>query len=306
MLFIVGLILMIKGGDFFLEGAVWMADITGIPRYIIAATIVSLATTMPEMLVSAMASYQGADHIAIGNAIGSVLCNIGLILALSLLLRPGRAERMLLRRQGFLMLASVIVLMVLTWDGSITRVESIALVFLLVIFLWQNLQAAKTMRQSDSHHTPITFPAASGKLLKFFLGAVGLVIGARLLIDNGTEIARSTGIPESIIALTLIAIGTSLPELVTTITAVIKREPSMSVGNIIGANILDMTLVLVVSTLVGSGGLATETPGIWYDCTFGILLCLAVLIPGLKGKRFYRWQALLIFAIYAAYLVVRV
>ena len=284
LLFLMGLLLMIKGGDSFVDGAWWIAQVTGIPPFVIAATVVSLATTMPELLVSSLAAVQGSDSMAVGNALGSVSCNTGLILGLSVLCLPGAVERGAFRDKSVLMLFAALSLAAFSIDGQLRWTEGVFLLFLLGIFLKNNLDWARrsVFAPEEVEHDRRT---AAVYLAKFLLGAVGLAAGAHLLVDNGSILARLLGVPESVIALTLVALGTSLPELVTTLTALVKRESALSVGNIIGANFLDMM----------------ERPEVFYD--LGIILALFFLmIPfALRKGRFCRWQGAAMMALYGGY-----
>ena len=245
-LFAVGLVCIIKGGDLFVDAASWIAEASGIPKFIIGATVVSFATTMPEMLVSVFSAFEGSADIAVGNAVGSVTANTGLIMCLSLVCMSCNMPRRQFGVKAGLLLAAVALLYAFTRDSSLSIVESVIIMLVFVGFTAESIIAAKREQGTEQ---PDERPDTNGKNIalnigKFILGAAAIVLGAQLLIDNGSALAVMIGVPDSVIAATMIAIGTSLPELVTTITAIRKKQSSLSVGNIIGANIMDLTLIM--------------------------------------------------------------
>ena len=299
LLFLLGLVLMVKGGDSFVEGAEWMARVTGIPPFIVAATVVSIGTTMPELLVSAMAAAQGSGGMALGNAVGSVSCNTGLILGISLLFLPGKVDLRSLREKGFLLIFALLALLAFGIDRRLSWKEGLFLLALLLLYIKNDLSAARrAIFPKEEGYLERSPHAALVYLGKFLLGAVGLAAGARLLVDNGCILARLLGVPEAVIALTLVALGTSLPELVTTITALCRGQSSLSVGNIIGANFLDLTLVPAASALAGGGSLPMEHP---LDLLTALGLLLLTLLPAMGKGHFRRWQGGVLLGLYGGY-----
>lgn len=305
-LFILGLLLIIKGGDYFVDAASWIAEASGIPKFIIGATVVSFATTLPEMLVSVFAALEGNADIAVGNAVGSVTANTGLIMCLSLVCMACMMERKQFGVKAVLLLAAITALLGFTRDGSLSVVESLLILIIFVGFVAENLISA---RKEHSVEASGTAPQTDKRtvlinVLKFIGGAAGIVIGAQLLIDNGQKIAQMLGVPDAIIAATMIAIGTSLPELVTTITAIRKKQSSLSVGNIIGANIMDLTLIMPLCALIQGKALNVPTQGMMLDIPACLVVSAAALVPALIMGRFKKWQGYLIGALYVAYLVI--
>ncbi len=299
LLFLLGLALMVKGGDSFVEGAEWMARVTGIPPFVVAATVVSLGTTMPELLVSAMAAAQGSGGMALGNAVGSVSCNTGLILGISLLFLPGRVDLRSLREKGALLILALFAMLAFGIDRRLTWGEGCFLLVLLAVFLKNDMDTARRSPFPQEEGAERSPHAAAVYIGKFLLGAVGLAAGARLLVDNGCVLARLLGMPEAVIALTLVALGTSLPELVTTITALARGQSSLSVGNIIGANFLDLTLVPAVSSFAGGGVLPMDHP---LDLLMALLLLTVTLLPSVRKGRFRRWQGAALLGLYGGYI----
>ncbi|MCI9347953.1 MAG: calcium/sodium antiporter [Oscillibacter sp.] len=302
LLFLLGLALIIKGGDWFLSGAVWIAEATGVPRFIIGATIVSLATTLPELMVSVTGVLQGETDLAVGNAVGSVTANLGLILGISLVCIPSRVVRAQFELKAFLMVCAAALLMVLCREGSLAVLPGLLLLGIFGAYLWSNLHDARSGMSGEAR-SGIQWKKALGKILLFVLGIGAIVIGSRLLIDYGSELALLMGVPSSIIGVTMVAIGTSLPELVTTLTAIAKKEASMSVGNIIGANVIDLTLILPVCAAISGGRLAIVSQTTALDLPACLLLCCLAVLPPLLAGRFFRWQGVAILSLYAAYIV---
>lgn len=236
LLFAAGLVFIIKGGDWFVDAATWIAEAFGIPKFIVGATVVSFATTLPEMLVSVFAALEGNADIAVGNAVGSVTANVGLIMCLSLVCMPCLMTRKQFGFKAGLLLATIAVLFAFTRNGQLSVLQSVVILLFFVAFLAESLIAGKREQGTEvSEDRPeLTAKTVVQNLFSFVLGAAAIVLGAQLLIDNGSALAQMIGVPDSIIAATMIAIGTSLPELVTTLTAIRKKESSLSVGNIIG------------------------------------------------------------------------
>ena len=306
--FAAGLICIIKGGDLFVDAASWIAEASGIPKFIIGATIVSFATTLPEMLVSVFAALEGSADIAVGNAVGSVTANVGLIMCLSLVCMECAMSRKQFGVKACLLLAAVLVLFAFTRDGQLSIGESVFILLIFAGFIVESLIAARR-EQGTEVAEDAERPAVNGKtiavnIVKFVVGAAAIVLGAQLLIDNGSAIASLLGVPDAIFAATMIAIGTSLPELVTTLTAIRKKQSSLSVGNIIGANIMDLTLIMPLCSLILGKPLTVENQGMLLDIPACLIICAAALVPALWKGKFQRWIGFLIGGLYVVYLIV--
>ena len=308
LLFAAGLVCIIKGGDLFVDAAGWIAEASGIPKFIIGATIVSFATTLPEMLVSVFAALEGNADIAVGNAVGSVTANTGLIMCLSLVCMTCLMERRQFGVKACLLLAAILSLFGFTRDGRLSVAESLLVLVIFAGFLAESLISARreqgTELKEDEERPAVSGKTVAGNIVKFVLGAAGIVLGAQLLIDNGSAIASLLGVPDAIIAATMIAVGTSLPELVTTLTAIRKRESSLSVGNIIGANIMDLTLILPLCSLILGKPLPVQSQGMLLDIPACLIICAAVLVPALWKGKFQRWMGFLAGGLYIVYLTV--
>ena len=308
LLFAAGLVCIIKGGDLFVDAAGWIAEASGIPKFIIGATIVSFATTLPEMLVSVFAALEGNADIAVGNAVGSVTANTGLIMCLSLVCMTCLMERRQFGVKACLLLAAILSLFGFTRDGRLSVAEGLLVLVIFAGFLAESLISARreqgTELKEDEERPAVSGKTVAGNIVKFVLGAAGIVLGAQLLIDNGSAIASLLGVPDAIVAATMIAIGTSLPELVTTLTAIRKKESSLSVGNIIGANIMDLTLILPLCSLILGKPLPVQSQGMLLDIPACLIICAAVLVPALWKGKFQRWMGFLAGGLYIVYLTV--
>ena len=269
LLFLLGLALVIKGGDFFVDAATWIAEVSGIPKFLIGATIVSLATTLPELLVSLIAAAETPPSIgiAVGNAVGSVTANVGLIMGISVVCMASAINR---REQAFkfvMMAVAIGLLYAFSAGGSLGLAGSIVILAIFLAYMVESVMGARKAMKADPGDEK---PARDKRtvvvnVLKFVFGVAGIVIGARLMVDYGTELARLLGVPESIIGATLVAVGTSLPELVTTLTALAKKQASLSIGNIVGANIIDLTLILPLCSLISGKALPILRQNILLD-----------------------------------------
>ncbi len=323
LLFAVGILLIVKGGDWFVDGAAWVAEVTGIPKFIVGATIVSVATTLPEIIVSSMAAVEGREILlsgvqnaatlaeekvgmAIGNGVGSVICNTAMIMAFSLVFMPTEIDRKKFIPKAILLGAAVGALLALTYKGSLSSRASIVLIAIFVAYIIENVKSAKNdlADSLDDEKPTADKKSVTKNILYIIVGAFCIVVGSRFLVNYGGEIARSWGVSESVIGVTMVAIGTSLPELVTAITAVIKKQPSMSVGNVIGANVIDVALILPICSFIYGGILPVSLQNIYLDFPVCILVSLIALVPTIIAKKFRRWQGIVMFIIYVAYLAV--
>ena len=307
-----------KGADWFTEAAVKIAEATHVPKVIIGATIVSIATTLPEFSVSAIATIQNHTDMAIGNAIGSCICNIGLILGTCTIAKASVTDRKLLTQQGVFMVGAGILLFALTLGGQLNRWGGIILVAGLVAYMYYSVRTAKTSRNraiieklvdEEDARFP-SQPTLRNEILWFLIGAICVVGGSRLLVYTGIKLADILGVPELIISLTVVALGTSLPEYVTALTATIKGYQELSVGNIIGANLLNILWVLGGCSLIHPLPLNPRPPFLGFpqtqsfDIPVMFLLMILLVAFGYSKGKLKRWQGGILFVIYAAYIVI--
>lgn len=302
-LFVIGIFFIVKGGDIFVDAATWIAEATGIPKFIIGATVVSFATTLPELLVSAIAASQGKTDMAIGNAVGSVTANVGLIMSISILCMPALVKRSEVAFKGLMMVGVIVLLTVFSQSGILSIPQSIIIIAIFIVFMAENIISGKKSMGEDSDDKPeVNGKEVVKNILKFIIGAAGIVVGADLLVDNGTVIASKLGVSEAIIGVTIIAVGTSLPELVTTITAIAKKQSDLSIGNIIGANIIDLTLILPICAFISGEGLPVGAQSKSLDMFICMVVIVIAIIPTLIFKKLSRWQGALMLTIYIGYI----
>ncbi len=318
LIFTVSLVMIIKGGDWFVDSSIAVAQITGIPNILIGATIVSIATTLPELLVSSIATYNQYYDIAVGNVIGSVICNIGLVLGLVAILSPVKVERKNFFIKSGFMLLSCIVLFVLLRDTIITGREGNLLLLLFIIYIFLNITELKFKSQA-SFVDYKSEKCSRGEIfkiaVKFIVGAILIVVGAKLMVESGVKIAKFLKVPDQFVSLTLIALGTSLPELITAISSILKGQQELSVGNILGANILDILMVLGVSSKIGEKGIVISYQNIMFgagiynipqtlylDMPIALFLMLVLVIGGMVSEKIGRILGVLLMVIYITYL----
>lgn len=305
LLFLVGFIMIIKGSDWFIDATIWIAKVLKVPNIIIGATLVSICTTLPEAMVSGSSALHGNPSIAFGNALGSIACNTGFILGLTIILsRPELRERKKLHKTGLFL---VFLLTLLTGFsivfGEISRVTGYMFLAILVIYLYNNIKDAKMSAAeiTEDESIKVTKEIILKNTLLFVVGITLTVIGADLLVKNGEVIAKMLGVPDIIIGVTLTAFGTSLPELVTAITAIVKKAHDISIGNVLGANILNIILVIGLSSSILPFKIQHSWLTYHIPFVFAIVLLL-VLFSMINKKRFNRWNGVIMMGTYFAYI----
>lgn len=301
LLFLLSLVLITKGADWFIEAAVAISAKSGLPKIIIGATIVSFATTAPEFTVSAMAAYLGHTDLTIGNAVGSAICNIGLALGVVIAVKAIPVDGHSFLHKGAIMLIAALTLIALTLDRTLSSFDGIILLTIFVGFLYYNYRLQSAIFDgNDKKREKLSLGEMRSDIFYFLLGATLVVIGSRILVDTGTEIARWFGIPEMIIGLTLVALGTSLPELITAISATLKGHQDLSIGNILGANTMDIALILGFSSQIRDIPILDQS--LMYDFPFMIVIMLLLIIFGITKKRLDRWEGVVIMLVYFGYI----
>lgn len=304
-LFVVGLILICIGGDRLVDAAVAIAKKLGIPQIVVGATIVSLGTTLPEILVSTTAAFDGSAAIAAGNAFGSIICNTALIAGLTQTIRPsGKVEfASLAWRSAFFFITLVGMNVYGYVTGAFNRPAGIVLLLLFALYAYLNIRRSSAEGDDEEEDQEggqeVSLPK---QLLILVVCAALLYVGANLLVDNGIFIAEAIGVPERVIAVTFIALGTSLPELVTSIMSLIKGYGNVGLGNVIGANILNMLLVIGIPSAIA--GIPLENSTVMIDMPLSLLVMTVLLVPILIRKKSSRLQGVALLGIYTAYCVV--
>ncbi len=312
LLFLLGFVMLIKGGDWFVDGAVGLAHRFRLPELLIGATVISIGTTLPEVMVSAQAALEGNAGISYGNAIGSVICNTSLIAALTVAIRPGSVNRKTLILPTAAFFAAAAIYAGLAYAaGRFERWNGILFLAMFAAYMtatvWQMKKYPENVdveEDDGGEGKPRELWQEIGLLV---LGAAVIAIGARLLVDNGTKIAQALGVPDSVIGLTMVALGTSLPELITAITSLVKGHSALSLGNVIGANVFNIVLVSGTAITISPFSIPAEKllGGMNASLVVDIPVMLAVMallcIPALKNGKLRRWQGITLLCVYAAF-----
>ena len=310
-----------KAADWLVAYAVMLSEFSGIPKLVVGATIVSLGTTMPEAVVSVLAAIQGKPGLAMGNAVGSIICDTGLILGLACLITPLPLDRKVVNRQGWLQFGSGLLLVVASFSlssspfsafqtgGRLERGWGFLFLLLLLVYIWQSIrwsriEGSEASGADELENGTRAILSVVGVVARLALAILVVVGSSWILIPSVSEAAMRMSIPESIIAVTMVAFGTSLPEMVTAITAARQGHGELAVGNVIGADILNVLFVAGASAAVTQGGL--ESPAHFFTFYFpSMLLMLLVFRLGIRfsGNHLKRPFGLILVA---SYLVVTV
>jgi cation:H+ antiporter len=310
------ILLLSKGADWMIDGVVHLARRTGLPRIVIGATIVSLGTTTPEAVVSVMAAWMGDPGLALGNGVGSIIADTGLIFGLTCMLATVPVNRFILNRTGWVQVGAATLLVIIAvvalagahGEPVLHRWVGILLLLLLagymyVTYLWARQGADSGLDDEVEDDSEML---GLGKCWLMLLGGLVLVVGgARILVPSAAEIACRLGVPDDVIAATMVALGTSLPELMTAIVAVRKKHPEIMVGNVVGADVLNCLFV------IGAAATARPlaVPPNFYEFHFPTMLLILysfrVFIFMNKDGRFKRWQGCWLFGIYLIYVVLQ-
>ena len=322
LLFALGLVLLIKGGDWFVDAATGLARRFKIPELLIGATVVSIGTTLPEVMVSATSAAEGIGGIAYGNAIGSIICNTSLIAAITIAIKPSKVDRAALKLPViFFFAAAAFYCAVAYIFGEFSRIVGVILLLIFAAYMTLTVLQMKKSPAPPELVEPEEAKAAKAAegnkqlirdIIFLVVGAALIAVGARLLVDNGTAIAEELGVPSAVIGLTFVALGTSLPELVTAITSLVKGHGSLSLGNIIGANLFNLVLVNGVSVVVGPFDVPAETLvfgnlplSFVLDIPVMLAVMLIMTLPALIKGKLSRVQGIGLLAIYVAFTVMQ-
>lgn len=311
LLFCIGLVILIKGGDWFVDGAVGVAHRYKLPEILIGATIVSIGTTIPEVMVSSIAAAAGQSQTAYGNAIGSCICNTALIAAVTIAAKSVQDIDAKAFRTPiiFFFLAAVFYSAVAYTSGVFSRLIGILLLAFFVVYMVITVRQAINNRVvTDSEDAGEEEEKPLWKNLILLIGGAAIIaVGANLLVDNGQIIAMGLGVPESVIALTFIALGTSLPELVTAITSLLKGHSSLSLGNIIGANLFNLVFVSGMAITINPFSIPSEkliagqNASLVVDIPVMFATMILMTLPALLTKKLRRWQGIILLLIYFSY-----
>ena len=314
LLFLVGFALLIKGGDWFVDGSVGIAHRFHLPELLIGATVVSIGTTLPEVMVSAQAAAEGNAGISYGNAIGSIICNTSLIAALTVAIRPGKVDPKSFRLPTAFFFAAALSYAAVAWTlGKFERWMGIVYLCVFVGYMiLSTVQMKKHPELADDGEEETAETAEKPlwkELLLLVVGAAAIALGARFLVDNGTLIAAALGVPDSVIGLTMVALGTSLPELITAITSLIKGHGALSLGNVIGANLFNIILVSGMAITISPFAVPAEktiaglNSSLIVDLPVMLFVMALLCLPTLRSGKLRRYQGIVLLAMYAAFTV---
>ena len=307
LLLLAGLVGLFFGGNWLVRGASNLAMSFGVSILIIALTFVAIGTSMPELLVSVQAALAGKSDLAIGNVLGSNIANIGLILGATGLIAPLSVKAVLLRREIPIMILFTVFTYILTLDGQIGRVDGLLLLFsfagfnTMFYFLAKKEQDARDHLLGDVDDEQITSKLGRPKEFLFLLlGIAALVVGSRLMVEGAVNIARLVGVSELVIAITLVAFGTSLPELAASLSAAFHKKTDLAIGNIVGSNIANLLLILGVTSLLRP--IAVSRAEVQFE--FLVMIAFAVLlIPFTRHQKFGRRQSAVFLGAYIAFII---
>lgn len=310
LLFIIGFIILIKGADFLVDGASSLAKKLKIPSIVIGLTIVAFGTSMPELVVNIFSSTSGSSGIAIGNILGSNIANILLILGISAIIYPISITKNTVKREIPLsILASFAVFFMandIFFDGQIvsalTRIDGFILLLFFIIFLYYTFAISKIPKETKDEEDEIKERTILLSVVLIVLGVVALIVGGKWIVDGATHIARFFNISESIIGLTIVAIGTSLPELATSAVAAMKKNSDIAIGNVVGSNIFNILFILGFSSLIKP---------LVFNISDNINILMVILTSFLLlgfifvGKKYKieRWQGILFVLSYVVYII---
>ena len=307
-----GLLLIIKGGDLFVASAVRLAEFLGMPRVVIGSTLVSLATTTPELVVSIMSGVKGTPGLAVGNAVGSVVCNIGLILGITALIKQVEIQASTLRVPILVMFGVGVALFFMTWDLALSAEQGIVLLVMGVAYFawdfWRHWRTRKpreviealTIEKSVAATRFPWLQTAPGTVTQFVAGAGIVLLGSRLLVDAAVNVSGRLGIPPMIVGLTVVAVGTSLPELVTAITSSRKSVSELAVGNVLGANIANLTFIVGTAAVLQDVTLDRLTQLFNFPAMIVMMLLLFWILW--TDRRITRREGVTLLACYSLYL----
>jgi len=307
LLLLAGLLLLFVSGKYLVESSVDFARRLKIPTMLIGLTVVAFGTSAPELLVSLQAAISGFPEMAMGNVVGSNISNILLVLAITALVYPVPVPAKSVRQDWPILMLVSLVLFGFAWDGELTRLESLGMVLLLGAYLLfvvlSSRRQASILELKESEEEALE-PSMKlwATLVIFVLSCGGLAFGADLLVENAAKIAEGFGISQRVISISMVAIGTSIPELATSVIAALKKETDISVGNIIGSNIMNILSVLGITGLIGGINVDASIARVDIPVMLGVtFLLLLLMLPAARSK-ITRWEGLLMITIYLVYI----
>ncbi len=309
LLLIVGFALLIKGADYFVEGSSKIAALLNVPPLLIGLTIVALGTSSPEATVSILAAINGSGDVAVGNVVGSNMFNITLTIGITALINPLKVESTTIRKEiPFTLLASVALLILMSdvalqfaGENLITRTDGLIFILFFSVFMYYIIEIALNNRDKEVDSAIVKTKERWGKnIVLTIAGLAAIIYGGNLVVSSSTEIAFGLGMSETLVGLTIVAIGTSLPELMTSITASIKKQSEIALGNIVGSNIFNILFVLGTTSIITP---LSVDPKVFTDVIILIILTIVLLIFAISRSRVGRYEGLTLALTYVAYTI---
>ncbi len=302
---VVGIALLYWGGELLVEHSIHLAKALGVSSLVIGLTVVAFATSAPELAATLTAAFSGSPDLAVGNAFGSNIANLGLILAVASLVMPIEVTRRFLRREMAFMLLATILVYPLMIDGQLERWEGGFLFLALVVFLWRLIRNGASSKTPPVASLEVEDVEEASSLWRsigaVIVGVVLLVTGAKALVEGATDIALGLGVPERVIGLTLVAFGTSLPELAASIAAARRKAGDLVLGNIVGSNIFNLLCILGVTSLAHPIAVPAAAMGLDFWVMFGISALALVLLT--LGSQLSRQEGVVLLLIYVGYTI---
>ena len=299
-LLVAGFVLLIKGADFFVDGASSLAKKLKVPSLIVGLTIVAMGTSAPELAVSVSSALKGSNALAVSNVIGSNLFNLLIVLGVCSVIRPTSVADEVIKRDYPISIGAAVLFVIFIFNGTVERWEGAVLLACLIAYIIASILAAKKNINKDEE-PPADFKAWKCALF-IFGGAAGIVFGGNLVVDHAQNIALAAGMSQALVGLTICAVGTSLPELVTSLTAAKKGENDMAVGNVVGSNLFNILGILGVSGLISPITLGADAASSRFDSLILIGASLLAFICCVTGKKISRIQGGVMTAAYVAYM----
>lgn len=302
LLLVLGFIFLIKGADLFVDGSSSIAKHMKIPSVIVGLTIVAMGTSAPEASVSITAAIAGNSDISLGNIVGSNIFNFLVVIGVSAMIFPIISHKDIIKRDLWWNLGITGLLLVLMLDNKIGRIDGIILLLGMALYLFVVIRNALKNRTEESKEELISIPKS---IIFMIIGLAAIICGGNFVVDNASIIAKSLGLSETLIGLTIVAIGTSLPELVTSITAAKKKEAGIALGNAVGSNIFNILFILGASSALTPINVAPE---LFIDAMILIAVGIMIFIFAYTGKKTNRTEGIvctLLYVIYTAYIIIR-
>jgi len=318
-IFIASFAMLVKGADIFIDGAAGIAVRKGVSEHMIGLTLVAFATSIPELAVSDIASYHGIEGIAIGNVVGSNIANIGLVLGVAIIIMPVSSPRKSFM-DGVILLGTTILLYLLLLDGSLGRLDGVLFLLIYVVFIYYlakrhregegidsgEMEELEELKKKAEEKAKAEAGGKAAPLTKEIIllagGAAMVLIGAHYLVESAVEMAEMAGVSSLVIGLTIISVGTSLPELSSSVAAALKKKHGISVGNVIGSNLINILLVLGTASMIRPIGVGGET----MRFTMPYLLVMTAITVVLVRTKMPRWAGVILLILYGLFLTVLV